>query len=135
MNALVNKYELCQQLCGLYNSSRGCFHRQVGICRGACTGVENAASYNLRAQKALDEFVFSHDNFFIIDKGRSEEEKSAIKIINGQYAGYGFFDINEMGFGLGAIHESIKPAVDNNDIQVILKVYLKNNKEYRIIRF
>ncbi|MDT8401011.1 MAG: exonuclease domain-containing protein [Bacteroidales bacterium] len=135
MNMLVNKYELCQQLCGLYKSSGGCFHRQVGICRGACTGEENAASYNMRAQKALDEFVFSRDNFFIIEQGRSEEEKSAIKIINGQYAGYGFFDINEVGFGLGAIHENIKPAVDNNDIQIILKVYLKNNKEARIIRF
>lgn len=133
--SMVDKYELCQQLCGLYKSASGCFQRQVGVCLGACTGDENAATYNMRAQKALDEFVFSRDNFFIIDVGRTKEEKSAIKILNGQYAGYGFFDINEMGFGLQAVHESIKPAVDNNDIQVILKVYLKNNKGYRIIRF
>ncbi len=135
LTSLVDRYELCQQLCSLYKSTKGCFHRQVGICRGACTGDENAATYNLRAQKALDEFAFSRENFFIIDKGRHEMEKSAIKIVNGQYAGYGFFDINEMGFGLMAIHDSIKPSVDNNDIQVILRAYLKNNDEYRIIRF
>ncbi|MEA1885878.1 MAG: exonuclease domain-containing protein [Bacteroidota bacterium] len=133
--SLVDKYELCQQLCGLYKSSNGCFHRQVGICRGACTGEENAATYNLRAQKALDEFAFSRDNFFIVDKGRYDEEKSAIKIINGHYEGYGFFDINEMGFGLRALHDCIKPSVDNGDTQVILKAYMKNNKEYRLIRF
>ncbi|MEE4213646.1 MAG: exonuclease domain-containing protein [Bacteroidales bacterium] len=132
---LVEKYELCQQLCSLYKSDNGCFHRQVGICRGACTGDENAASYNRRAQKALDEFIFSRDNFFIIDSGRHAGERSAIKIINGHYAGYGFFDIDEVGFGLQAVHESIKPSVDNNDIQVIIKVYLRDNKGYRIVRF
>lgn len=132
---LVSKYELCQQLCGLYKSGNGCFHRQVGICRGACVGDENAASYNMRARKAMDEFVFSRDNFFIIDRGRNDDERSAIKIINGQYSGYGFFDINEMGFGLQALHDCIIPAATNRDIQVILKAHLRDNKNCRFIEF
>jgi len=33
IRSLVDKYELCQQLCGLYKSDNGCFQRQVGICR------------------------------------------------------------------------------------------------------
>ncbi|MFP4489674.1 MAG: exonuclease domain-containing protein [Bacteroidales bacterium] len=132
---LVSKYELCQQLCGLYKSGNGCFHRQVGICRGACVGDENAASYNMRARKAMDEFVFSRDNFFIIDRGRNDDERSAIKIINGQYSGYGFFDINEMGFGLQALHDCIMPAATNRDIQVILKAHLRDNKNCRLIKF
>lgn len=133
--SLVTKYELCQQLCGLYHSPGGCFQRQVGICRGACTGDENASSYNLRAQKALDEFIFSNENFFIICKGRHEDEKTAIKIINGKYCGYGYFDINEMGFGMQAVHDCIKTFPDNRDTQVILKSYFKNNRDYRIIKF
>ncbi|MBS0009873.1 MAG: GIY-YIG nuclease family protein [Bacteroidales bacterium] len=133
--AIVERHELCQQLCGLYKSSSGCFHRQVGLCRGACTGDENAASYNMRAGRALDEFAFSHENFFIIDKGRQVEERSAVKISRGRYSGYGFFDINELGFGLEALHESIRPAPDNHDIQVIIRAYLKNNKACTIIRF
>lgn len=132
---LVSRYELCQQLCGLYKSAAGCFHRQIGICRGACVGEENAASYNMRARKAMDEFVFSRDNFFIIDRGRSDEERSAVKIINGQYAGYGFFDINEMGFGLQALHDCITPAATNRDIQVILKAQLRDNKSCKFINF
>ncbi len=132
---LVSKYELCQQLCGLYKSGNGCFHRQVGICRGACVGEENAASYNMRARKAMDEFVFSRDNFLIIDRGRNDEERSAIRIINGQYAGYGFFDINEMGFGLQALHDCIVPAATNRDIQVILKAHLRDNKNCKFIKF
>jgi hypothetical protein len=58
-----------------------------------------------------------------------------VKILNGKYAGYGFFDINEMGFGLTAVHECIKPSQDNRDIQIILKSYLKRNRVEKIIEF
>lgn len=135
LKSLVDKYGLCQKLCGLYESGDCCFHYQVGLCRGACCGEEVAASYNMRAREAMNGFIFSSDNFFLIDKGRNENEKSAVKIVNGKYRGYGFFDVNEVGFGLDAIHDSICKAEDNRDIQVILKSYLKKNNVERIIRF
>ena len=40
-----------------------------------------------------------------------------------------------MGFGLSAVHECIKPSIDNRDIQVILKQYLKSNRVEKIIEF
>jgi DNA polymerase III subunit epsilon len=135
LNSLVEKYVLCQKLSGLYETNGACFHYQVGICRGACCGEESAESYNERAARAAEEFIFSRRNFFIIDKGRDEEERCAVKIVNGKYAGYGYFNINDMGFGLVAVHECIKPSVDNRDIQVILKQYLKSNRVERIIEF
>jgi len=135
LESFVEKYSLCQKLCGLYESSGECFHHQVGICKGACSGKESSVEYNKRASKATDEFVFSARNFFIIDKGRSEDEKCAVKIFNGKYYGFGYFDINDIGFGLAAVHECIKPSNDNRDIQVILKQYLKSNKVEKIIEF
>jgi DNA polymerase-3 subunit epsilon len=133
--ALVDSYNLCQRLAGLYDSPGACFHRHVGICRGACCGIESAKDYNERAEKALQEFMFSHYNFFIIDSGRHETERCAVKIMNGKYIGYGYFDINDMGFGLTAVHDCINPSMDNRDIQVILKQYLKNNRIEKIIEF
>jgi len=133
--SIVEKYELCQKLCGLYDSENACFHHQVGICKGACCGEEVAASYNMRAKTALNDFLFSQDNFFIITSGRTPEERSAVKILKGKYSGYGFFDTNELGFGLTAIHDCIKEGKDNRDVQVIIKGYLKKNKVERIIRF
>jgi len=135
LEQLVEKHQLCQKLCGLYESDKGCFHFQVGMCKGACCGEENAATYNLRAKSALDDFVFSQENFFLIDQGRNDNERSAVRVINGKYSGYGFFDINEVGFGLTAIHDCIKKRQDNRDIQIILKGYLKRNEVERIIRF
>ncbi len=133
--ALTEKYHLCQKLSGLYETDGACFHYQVGICEGACIGKESPEAYNLRASRATGEFVFSRRNFFIIDSGRDIEEKCAVKVVNGKYWGYGYFNINEMGFGLSSLHECIKPSEDNRDIQVILKQYLKNNRVEKIIEF
>lgn len=135
LESMVEKYFLCQKLCGLYETHGACFQHQVGICKGACCGKETARDYNERALKAAEEFVFSTRNFFIIDKGRSDEERCAVRISNGKYSGFGYFNINDMGFGLAAVHECIKPSGDNRDIQVILKQYLKSNRVEKIIEF
>lgn len=132
---LVEKFKLCQKLCGLYDTDGACFHQQVGICRGACCGKEPVEEYNERAAKACEEFTFSIRNFFIIDKGRDCDERCAVKIVNGKYSGYGYFNINDMGFGLSALHECIKKSIDNHDIQVILKQYLRSKKVEKIIEF
>jgi len=133
--SLVETYSLCQKLSGLYDTDGACFHYQVGMCYGACIGKESPSDYNERVVRANEKFVFTRRNFFIIDSGREADEKCAVKIVNGKYAGWGYFNINDMGFGLSAIHECIKPSVDNSDIQVILKTYLKGNRVEKIIEF
>jgi DNA polymerase III subunit epsilon len=133
--SLVEKYNLCQKLTGLYETTGPCFHYHVGLCTGACCGEETSDIYNERARKATEEFVFTRRNFFIIDKGRDDEERSAIKVVNGKYSGFGYFNINEMGFGLTAVHDCIQSSDDNQDIQVILKQYLKGSKIEKIIEF
>jgi len=135
LGSLVETYRLCQKLSGLYETEGACFHYQVGICKGACIGKETPHDYNERASKATDEFIFTRRNFFIIDKGHYDEERCAVKIVNGKYSGYGYFNINDMGFGLAAVHECIKPSIGNSDIQVILKQYLKSNRVEKIIEF
>jgi DNA polymerase III subunit epsilon len=133
--SLVENFTLCQKLSGLYETEGACFHYQVGICKGACIGKESTDDYNERASKAGEQFIFTRRNFFIIDKGRDQEERCAVKIVNGKYSGYGYFNINDMGFGLSAVHECINPSNDNSDIQVILKQYLKSNRVEKIIEF
>jgi DNA polymerase-3 subunit epsilon len=135
LNNLIEKYSLCQKLTGLYESDGACFHHQVGMCKGACIGIESTEDYNDRAGKAAEEFLFARRNFFIIDTGRDTEERCAVKIVNGKYLGYGYFNINDIGFGLSSVHDCIKLSEDNRDIQVILKQYLKNNRVEKIIEF
>lgn len=135
LTAMVEIFSLCQKLSGLYETAGACFHHQVGLCKGACIGKESPEDYNKRASRAIEEFSFTRRNFFIIDKGRENEERCAVKIINGKFSGWGYFNINDMGFGLSALHDCIKPSVDNNDIRAILKQYLKSNRVEKIIDF
>jgi DNA polymerase-3 subunit epsilon len=135
LGAMIETHSLCQKLMGLYDTPGACFHYHVNLCKGACIGKESAAEYNLRAEKAADEFSFTQRNFFIIDKGRDTEERCAVKIINGKYTGWGYFNINDMGFGLSAVHDCITPSIDNRDIQAILKQYLRANRVEKIIEF
>jgi DNA polymerase-3 subunit epsilon len=79
--------------------------------------------------------VFTRRNFFIIDKGRDNDERCAIRILNGKYSGYGYFNINDMGFGMTALHDCICGYGDNRDVQVILRQYLKGYKIEKIIEF
>jgi DNA polymerase-3 subunit epsilon len=135
LSSLVEKHGLCQKLSGLYETEGQCFHYQVGICKGACCGKESSEDYNERAARATEEFYFTRRNIFIVDKGRDDTERCAVKIVNGKYAGWGYFNIDDMGFGLSALHECIIQSADNNDIQVILKQYLKSNKVEKILEF
>jgi DNA polymerase-3 subunit epsilon len=135
LGTLIETFSLCQKLTGLYDTAGACFHYHVGLCKGACIGKESVEDYNKRAFKANEEFSFSRRNFFIIDKGRDNEERCAVKIINGKYTGWGYFNINDMGFGLSAVHDCINPSDDNRDIQAILKQYLRSNKVEKIIEF
>lgn len=135
LEQIISEFSLCQKLSGMYDTDGPCFHRQVSLCRGACCGEENPKSYNERALMALDEFIFRERNFFIIDRGRDSDERSVVKIVNGKYEGFGHFSVDDVGFGLAAVHECIKKAADNRDIQVIIKSYLKNHRVERIIDF
>jgi DNA polymerase III subunit epsilon len=91
---LVEKYSLCQKLCGLYKSEGACFHYQIAQCQGACVGVESSDTYNQRVQKALSGYSLGEKSFLLIDEGRDIEEKSFIKVRQGRIEGYGFFNPN-----------------------------------------
>lgn len=135
LTRLLEDYKLCQKLSGLYKVKGPCFHYQVGICYGACAGLESPEEYNERAAKVLRFFEFEHQNFLIIDHGRTNEERSVVKIENGKYIGFGYVDVSEPSFGSELLHDCIKSYPDNRDVHQIIKRYLKNNRVEKIIRF
>jgi DNA polymerase-3 subunit epsilon len=128
----VEKYQLCQKLCGLYKTEGACFHSNVGICRGACTGVETSMSYNIRAQQLLDTLNFENQNFIVIDKGRQNNEKAVILVKNGKYLGFGFADSNYIN-NLDMLEDCIQKYQDNRDSQQIIKSFLRTKKFEKLI--
>lgn len=131
---LVEKYELCQKLCGLYNSTSACFHHQIGMCKGACLGIEPPESYNARVKQVVEVTSIPNSSFFIIDKGRDNHEKAVVKIENGVYKGYGFAE-KDLVKSISDLNEIIDVQEDNKDVRSIIKSFLNQKKYEELIYF
>ncbi len=130
---LIEKYELCQKLCGLYESEGGCFHHAVGLCHGACIEKEPNIGYNQRAMQLIASFEFSSPDFILIDKGRTKTEKSVIRVKNGNYLGFGFADIEFVNTH-EQLADCIKPKADNRDVQQIIRSFIRQGKYQKFIQ-
>ncbi len=86
--------------------------------------------------QATEPYRFDKQDYLVIDKGRTNGEKSIICVEHGKYKGFGFLNI-EMNDHISAsdLKENIKSYPDHRDIQHILRNYLKRNKVDRIIEF
>lgn len=131
----VEKNWLCPKLSGLYSTEGSCFHYEIRQCNGACIGKEASKSYNERAQKLINKFEFEEKNLIIIDKGRSDNEKSVVLLENGLYIGYGYINTEESYLKIEDLKDCIKEQDDNRDIRQIINLYLRKNKPEKIIRF
>jgi DNA polymerase-3 subunit epsilon len=132
---LVYKFNLCQKLCGLYQSHGACFHYSIGQCQGACTGRESPDSYNERVQRAIESFTHPWKNVLLVDKGRHEDEGSVVLIENGKYIGFGWFDKGSDGIDKENIRDCIRPYPDNRDIQQIIRLYTKTHRGLKFLKF
>jgi DNA polymerase-3 subunit epsilon len=131
---LAEAFNLCQKLCGLFDTTGACFQYNIHKCNGACIGKESQGLYNARVLQAIEPYRFEEKNFIVIDKGRTQGEKSVIYVENGKYLGHGFIDFKYNGaMGIEMLKDCIRPFPDHRDVQQILKSFIKRNKVERII--
>ena len=130
---LCEKYLLCQKLCGLFKTSGACFQYHIKVCKGACVQKESADAYNQRVDEAIERYVYASDHFILVDRGRSEAEKSVVRIENGKYLGFGYINEDLIDKQPDVLNECIQRYPDNRDVQQIIRSYLRNNKVERII--
>ncbi len=131
--AITEKFNLCQKLTGLHKTSGNCFNYTVKDCEGACIQKESPEDYNLRVQLFLDEYSYANQHMLIIDKGRDIDERSVILIENGQYKGYGFYNLNYQINNPDVLRTIITPMGNNRDAQHIIQSYLKKRRVLKII--
>jgi len=132
---LCEKHHLCQKLCGLYESAGACFYYHVNQCKGACVGEESAESYNQRALLAIESLNMEHENFFIVETGRNPEERAIVQIENNHYKGYGYIDDFGYQENVEILGDVVSYFPDNQDIQRILRHYLRTCNHFRIIPY
>ncbi len=130
LEALVQNYALCQKMSGLYDTDGGCFHYQIGLCKGACIGRESAADYNQRVTEAVASPLLQTRSFYLFETGRTDGETAVIKVQNGKYQGFGYID-QQLADNHELLDDAIKKFQDNQDVQNILNSYLNTCRQIR----
>ncbi len=131
---LIEKYALCQKLCGLYKSANACFHHQIGQCKGACIGEEPQSSYNIRVSEAIESLGVGNKSFIIIDKGNNDDESSFVKVTNGKIEGYGYFNQDYIGNSLDLLNETLTPCGNHNDAMIAIRSFMRK-PSVKVIEF
>ena len=136
LNGLVEEFQLCQHRCGDKTGVEECFNYKIRTCHGACLGLEPIASYNERAQAAIDYLRREvKDNFFIIDQGREHSEKSVVMVEDGQFRGFGYADEGTIIDSADHLKDIVGEMPKSRDAQRIIHWYVKENKMEKLIRF
>lgn len=130
---ITEEHQLCQKLTGLHQTSESCFLHGIKECYGACIDEEPAHQYNERVEQFLQRHSYENQHMMIIDKGRDVDERSVILIENGQYRGFGFYNLNYQINNIEILKSIINPMTNNRDAQHIIHSYLRRNKGYKIV--
>ena len=132
---ITEKYNLCQKINGIYDTKNTCFQYDIKQCFGACIGEENTEDYNKRVVDFIQNNTFENNSMVIIDRGRTNAEKSAILIENGIYKGYCFYDLNYQITNVEILRNLIIPMQNNRDTISIIKSYIRKSKHLKIVKF
>lgn len=133
LRAKTDEFDLCPKLTGLQNAPGSCFDYRVNRCSGACLGEEKPGNYNKRVNRALQSFMQENLTAAIIGTGRKEEESSVVWIEKGKYLGFGFYNNQAEILHSSQLKNFIRSFPDNQDIQRILQMFLRNNRDHRIV--
>ncbi|MCK0147097.1 GIY-YIG nuclease family protein [Arenibacter sp. F26102] len=125
LEELCSTYDLCPRFCSLQQISGACFHFHIKKCRGVCRALETVESYNKRVDQALMPIEDNKNTFIIKAEGRNKNEKSVIVVENGVYKGFGYMSKRKRIKAFMDYGKLITPLADNNDVQKILKRYLR----------
>lgn len=125
LEELCETYGLCPRFCSLQHISGACFHFHIKKCYGICRDLETVEAYNKRVKNALMPTADNNNTYIIKTVGRKANEKSVIVVENGVYKGYGYIPGKKVLGSFTEYNKYIIPMVDNNDVQKILRRYLR----------
>lgn len=138
LQRVLAAFELCAKYCNLeaHHPNSPCFPYHLKQCHGACVQKEPVESYNERAREGMEKLstVFEED-FFLLDVGRTPQEKSVILVENGAFYGFGYIDVEDTSGGTAALRDVIKPYLSTPETTRIIRRFMSDNPRLKVIKF
>ncbi len=127
------EYNLCLNYMGIEPDEYECSNYKLNKCLGACIKKENQKSFNERMNNFIKKSHFNSPNLLLIDKGRRNDEKSIILIIDFKLYGYGFADLNYQIRNIETIKNIITKVNHSNYANNLVKQFIRKNRLAQII--
>lgn len=125
---LCDEYNLCQKLCGLYETKSSCFQYKLHECKGACMGEEPPDEYNRRVQQVLDRYAYNNPDFLIITDGRHDDECAVVHVENNRYLGFGFTAKEVNGYDAFDFYAGcVRHYPENKHVRSIIRSWMEKN--------
>jgi DNA polymerase-3 subunit epsilon len=115
LNQLIEEFGLCPKLCFVQKNNDACTGTNSAQC--ACTGLENADSYNQKVTYAIDSLKQALPTFALRDKGRNYNEQSCLLVENGRFYGMGYIPNDFEADSFEALKAHLSPYPDNGYIR------------------
>jgi len=128
---LVENTKLCPKYTGLERTKETCY---LGSACALCSGTETMEEYNQKVMAATQTSQ-NKRNVYIVGPGRTREEKSVVRLVDGDYTGFGFV-AEDLSISQEDLHDCIKPFKNNNDIKRIVNGFFAQPipKVFRLIK-
>jgi DNA polymerase-3 subunit epsilon len=127
----IDENNLCLRYCGLTGEEAICFNHQIKKCNGICNEEEDPELYNARAKDVIRQVSYANDNFIILDKGRTNEERALILIEDGKYKGFGYIDSTHQISTPEDCRDVIRQVNYYPDADAVVKGWMKTNRYYK----
>jgi len=137
VNYVTIDLQLCKKINKLEKGKEGaCFEYTIGTCLGACIERESTESYNERLENFTNVIEgYQNENFLLIEKGPTNEECYVFLIEEGKFKGYAPMLNEDLNLGIEEIKESIIYYNSDKQINSIIRNYINQNSEIKIINF
>ncbi|NOT50498.1 MAG: GIY-YIG nuclease family protein [Chitinophagaceae bacterium] len=120
---LIKDFKLCPKLCFMQKDEGKCEGIAEGYCSGACEKKEKADAYNKRVKKACDS-LRSQPSFAIVDKGLTNDDRSCILVLDGQFYGMGYIPADVQIVNPEEIKDHMTQYRENSFIRNLINGYV-----------
>ena len=128
MENICVKFDLCPKYSGLQRGVTHCNHYKIKTCSGMCKDEIDKTEYNQRVSQALDYINQYENSSLLVEKGRTNDEKSFIYLNKGRYAGYGFVAHSDDFQYTEEFKDYLVPQKNSSYAERIVNRYLNSKK-------
>jgi DNA polymerase-3 subunit epsilon len=119
-------FDLCPKLCGIQQSQTDCILLEE---KTACSCKENATNYNIKVESFLLHLENYLPSYIIVDKGRTQLEKSCILVDKGVFYGMGYLAPHQIPITIDKAKEILKPYPSYLFIENLVSDFAFNNPD------